>query len=221
MTDAAKKKTRRPVHLQGGAVLASTGNVRLDARGQLEAFVQLRWTELLRTLRKGLDDQTLREASEAPSDFEALVLSLLRSPPEITAGDPLLGAKLRGLQARRQLIEQSGGLLTTTQVAKLLNLTNQAVLKRADQNKLVDITQERRGHYFPAFQFTQEGKVVAGIPEVLSELAKGSHAGWAAVTFFVSGNERLDGRTPLEVLKAGDVAAVVRAADWYGEQGSA
>jgi len=224
MPNRAHRRTRRRAtseRVPEGIVAGDLGvNVQLDRRGQLEACLELRLSEFGRLLRKKLDDEALVAAVEAPTDFDALILSLERSGPEVfSATDPLFAAKLRGLQARKQLTEDAGGLLSSPQVAKLLNMTNAAVHKRIKANTLLAVNQGKRGNFFPAFQFTQNGEVLTGVAQVVAELAKGGHDGWGAVRFFLSDSDRLEGRTPLAALRDGEVDRVVHAARWYGQQG--
>ena len=44
---------------------------------------------------------------------------------------------------------------------------------------------------------------------------------WSVVAFFLSRNARLGSRRPLDMLRRGDVTAVVGAARAYGEHGAA
>jgi hypothetical protein len=54
---------------------------------------------------------------------------------------------------------------------------------------------------------------------VLPALAE--HPSLAQIRFFLAGNLRLAKRRPLDVLREGDVAPVVRAAQAFGEHGAA
>jgi hypothetical protein len=71
---------------------------------------------------------------------------------------------------------------------------------------------------YPAFQF-EDGKTLNALKEILKALK--SHDPWMQSIFFVNENDRLEGRTPLEVLRQGELDAVIRAAEVYGEQGAA
>ena len=70
---------------------------------------------------------------------------------------------------------------------------------------------------FPAFQFTTDGPI-----EGMSELVRSfpSNNRWMLLNFLVHPDDQLGDRRPIDVLKAGDVAAVVRAAETLGEQGA-
>ena len=137
---------------------------------------------------------------------------------ELGSADPLARAKLRGIEAKRRLIELLGGTLTVKEVADLLGTTRQVVGKRRSLNRLIGLPQARRGYAYPEFQF-ERGETLTGLTEVLEALS--SHDPWTQLIFFAGANDRLDGQTPLEALRMGQLDAVVRAANVYGEQGAA
>ena len=183
------------------------------------AFVS-RVLRVVRNLEEDLPATKIDEATAAPTDYEVLVDALSASPAAVQSlsDDPVAAAKLRGLKRKRQLIEEGGGTLTSEQVAEVLGITRQAVDKRRASNQLLALTQGKRGYSYPSFQF-EEGKTVKGLEEALKQL--NGLDPWMQLVFFGSPNDRLDGKTPIEVLRTGDSGDVVRAAEGYGEQGAA
>ncbi len=171
-------------------------------------------------LEESLPGTTIEQATGAPTDF-LVALEALSSAPgtsQLMADDPLLAAKIRGLRRKQQMLEVSGGALSSEQVAEVLGISRQAVDKRRSSNQLLALTQGRRGYSYPSFQF-EDGKTIGGLEEVLARLK--SLDPWMQMVFFTSPNERLGGKTPIEELKKGLVEEVARAARGYGEQGSA
>ncbi|MDI3340090.1 MAG: hypothetical protein QJR03_06115 [Sphaerobacter sp.] len=185
------------------------------------AFVARALNALAR-LTAALDDATLGEAAGARSDYEVL-LDALDAPAALAVlreDDPLAAARLRGLQARIRLLAAEGGTLSSTQVADLLGITRQAVDKRRKAGRLIGLATGRRGYAYPLWQFDPERRgVLPGLEAVLAALR--AHDPWMQVAFFLTPDVRLGGETPLAVLRRGDVAAVRRAAEAYGEQGAA
>jgi hypothetical protein len=171
-------------------------------------------------IARELSPEGIEELTAAPSDYQMLVDALSASSvmQEFGKTDPLLRAKLRGLEQRKLVLDRMGGPMNVGDVAKLLNITRQGVDKRRSQNQLIGLTQGRRGYAYPTFQF-EDGKTVAGLEEVLGAL-KG-HDPWMQLLFFANGNYRLNGRTPFEELKKGRLEPVLHAAQMYGEQGAA
>jgi hypothetical protein len=167
-----------------------------------------------------LSSQGIEELTASSTDFELLVNTLSASPVAADPGDadPLIRAKLRGIEYRRRVLEKLGGTLSAEAVANLIGLSRQAVDKRRSQNQLIGLTQGRRGYAYPAFQF-EDGQTLTGLKEVLDALS--GHDPWMQSIFFANGNDRLDGKTPLESLRQGKLESVILAARVYGEQGAA
>jgi hypothetical protein len=132
--------------------------------------------------------------------------------------DPLARARLRGVLAMRELLSGDGGALAGNEVADLLGISRQAVDKRRKAGQLIAVELPRRGLLYPAWQFVEAG-ALPGLARVLAAL--GAHDAWAQARFFVSRNGRLANRRPLEVLKGGELDAVLRAAEAFGEHGAA
>ena len=148
------------------------------------------------------------------------MLEALSSAPwvsELAAQDPIAASKIRGFELRKEMVKKAGGVLSSEQVAKLLNLSRQAVDKRRAASQLLALTQGRRGYSYPTFQF-EDGKTLDGLEEVLGNLT--ALDSWMQLRFFTSPHERLGDKTPIEALRSGTVNDVVRAASGYGEQGA-
>jgi hypothetical protein len=183
------------------------------------AFVS-RALQAVMDLERELPDQSIEEATSAPNDYLVL-LSAMKTPSVITqlAGkDPLASAKLRGVEAQQNLLKTSGGVLSVEETAQLLGISRQAVDKRRRQGQLLGLTQGRRGYAYPAWQF-DKGRTIANLEKVLKALR--SHDPWMQLAFFLNPNDRLGGDSPADLLRAGDVARVISAAQAYGEQGAA
>ena len=174
----------------------------------------------LSSITNELSSQSVEELTASPTDFELLVnaLSAVSIAAESSDGDPLIRAKLRGIEHRKRIIEKLGGTLSVGQVSELIGISRQAVDKRRSQNQLIGLIQGKRGYAYPAFQF-EDGKTLGGLKEVLDALS--GHDPWMQSIFFANGNDRLNHRTPLDALRQGETEAVVRAAEAYGEQGAA
>jgi hypothetical protein len=130
------------------------------------------------------------------------------------ASDPLASARLRGIVAQEQLAADT---LSAGEVAKLLGISRQAVDKRRKERTLLALERPKRGNRYPAWQFTESG-VLEGLETVLDALQ--GHDTWAQARFMTSGNARLGGKTPILRLEAGDIEAVVRAAELFDEHGA-
>jgi hypothetical protein len=170
-------------------------------------------------LEEDLPTSTIEEATAAPTDLMVALEAISSAPgtSQLIKGDALLAAKVRGLNRKRQMLDASGGALSSEQVADVLGISRQAVDKRRASSRLLALTQGRRGYSYPRFQF-EEGKTVAGLEEVLARM-KGLD-GWMQLVFFTSPNERLEGKTPIASLHQGLASEVANVASSYGEQGA-
>ncbi len=170
-------------------------------------------------LSQQMAESSLREAVASSSDYGVLLEALGTETALLllTQDDPLAKARLRGLRARRELLEKEGGTLTAQEVAELLRISRQAVHKRHRAGRLLALDCGRHGHAYPAWQFTSGG-VLPGLEEVLSVLSE--HDPWMQLAFFVSENTALDGETPLAALKRNALDAVLRAARVYCTHGA-
>ena len=117
----------------------------------------------------------------------------------------------RSFKRRRELL---GGSLSASQVAALLGTTRQTPHDRVKGGTLLAVL-DRGAWRFPAWQFDPEGP--DGVVEGLGEVLRALHASpLAKASWFVRPNPYLEGRTPLEALREGQVEAVRSAAETVG-----
>jgi hypothetical protein len=189
-------------------------------RRPLRGAFLIRALNALARLTPALDEGEMSQVVAAPSDYEVL-LRALESPEAIAAlqdVDPLAAARVRGLRARDDLLRAEGGTISAEQAGEILSITRQAVDKRRRTGRLLALDTGRRGYAYPVWQFRARG-LLDGLPEALAALA--GHDPWMQAAFFLQGNAYLDGERPLDALRRGDGAAVLRAAQAHGEQGAA
>jgi hypothetical protein len=166
-----------------------------------------------------LSEASAENATAAPTDLTVLVRALSSGEllDDLKRAEPLASAFIRGIEAKRRLIDEHGGALTAEQVAQNLGVTRQAVEKRRRGGKLIAITTGGRGYRYPVWQFTESG-TVPGLEKVLGILA--AHDEWMQIAFFVGQNPRSGDRTPIETLKTDEIEGVLSAAEVYGEHGA-
>lgn len=97
----------------------------------------------------------------------------------------------------RLLIENSGGVYLSEELAQLLNITTDRVLELACNRKLIGF-QSNEEWAFPVGQFV-DGALIAGVCDVLAEFPKGTDDE-TVVLFFLSPYEGTR-QTPLDLLK--------------------
>jgi hypothetical protein len=155
-------------------------------------------------------------ASSHANSFE-WTISALTAPEllaELAPTDPLVGARLRGMKVKQELLYSDGQPLRSEEVAQLLGISRQAVDKRRNKGQLLAVSLGKRGYFYPLWQF-HDGGVLPGLDLVLAALAK--FDAWTQLMFIKTGDLRLDNLTPLECLLAGNIDPVLTAAACYGE----
>jgi hypothetical protein len=168
-----------------------------------------------------LSEESVVRATAAPSDLTVLLTALSSGEllNDLRSVEPLAPAFIRGIKAERRLLDEYGGTLTGEQVGGILGIGRQAVDKRRRTGTLIALSTGRHGYRYPAWQFTKAGTPLPGLEDVLQALSP--HDEWMQAAFFVSKNPRLSDKTPIELLKSGDLRSVLEAAEVYGEHGAA
>lgn len=188
------------------------------ALAPLRAAFVARATQAAESWSRSLSGRDLALAVAEPRN-ELVVLHALQRA-EAWAGvldhNPLAAAKARGIEKQRDLLAAEGGAVGVDELASALRISRQAVDKRRRAGKLLALPRGGHRWVFPGWQVAR-GRTVPGLEEVLSAL--GGHDPWSALIFFLTPDRLLNNRSPLQALRAGDRAAVVRAAERYGEQG--
>ena len=204
-------------------VSAAMGRVLALTQTPARAALVARALNGLADLTPELSDEAVAHAIGARSDAGVLA-HVLEEAPAITVlkrDDPLAAARLRGLRAKAELLEAEGGTWSAEHAAKHLRLTRQAVDNRRKSGKLIGLDLGRRGFAYPVWQFAPNG-VLPGLEAVLAAMTV--RAPWDQLVFFVSGDPRLGGERPLDVLRRGraeQLEDVKRAARGYGEHSAA
>jgi hypothetical protein len=155
-----------------------------------------RW--LRNSLGRMSDAEVLR-AVEAQSPAETIAEILVAAPDARAASaDDWAELLLRGAEAKRDIAELVGGLLTSSQAASVLNISVPGVKQRVERHKLLAMPLPGGQWGFPALQFGEDGHVRAGVAEVARA---GAHVDpWALLSILVDDVEDRKGGMLLERL---------------------
>ncbi len=128
-------------------------------------------------------------------------------------------ALLRGIELAERDLKSSGGAYTLTDVRRLMRgISRQAINDRVHEGTLLAVSGPSNRAVYPVVQFLQDGKPVDGIKAVREAL--GTANSWMILNFLINAEPKLNGRKPIELLKAGKMADVVEVARRVGEQGA-
>jgi len=133
------------------------------------------------------------------------------------------GARARALLQGARLVEKdlqdSGGAFGLEEVRRLLHgVSRQAIHKRVQDGSLLAVPGPSNRSVYPVAQFGDDGAPVEGLRDVRRAL--GTKSPWMVLNFLVTGEPRLGGRKPIDLLKAGRLEPVLNAARRAGVQGA-
>ena len=131
--------------------------------------------------------------------------------------DPLAEARLRGERRMAEILEAEGGSVGAAEAAEVLGISERALEHRRREGTVLALPVGDGEHAFPRWQFDGDAEdgMAPGLPRVLRSFSLESP--WMQAEFMLAPEDRLGDRRPLDVLKAGEVDVVVRAASAYGE----
>ena len=219
---AVRRRSRASRFSDGAPALARAHRVEAGPDDDLvQAFV-LRAGRALTRIAERMPRDRLVAAVGASTDTDVL-FSSLREAAAIGAEirpdqpDPLTEAFLRGSEMKRAMLKAEGGALSAQQLADHLGITPQGLGRKRERNQVfwLDVGD---GYVYPAFQVGRSG-LLPGIREVLDAFTVDDP--WMRVSFMLTGDARLGGERPIDLLRRDDIAAVVTAAAAYGEHGAA
>jgi hypothetical protein len=118
------------------------------------------------------------------------------------------------------LLGYEGRPLTEMEVSRRLTISPEEVERQRAAGFLLALAGEDGTFAFPSWQFTDTG-TLHGLADVLAELRTHNPQPVAQLRFFLSRNLRLNGATPLTVLRQGRIKEACRAARTFGEHGAA
>lgn len=134
----------------------------------------------------------------------------------IERSDPLFEAIQRGLEMKRKILEAEGGALSARQFSERLGITQLSLGRMRKRNQVfwLDVGND---YVYPTFQLGKKG-LLPGIQKVLDAFVVDE--AWMRVNFMISGDLRLDGERPIDLIRDGRVGEVALAASAYGEHGA-
>ena len=182
-----------------------------------QAFLK-RSMKMLERVSSSASSEALQSALSSPTDVGGVASLLSDLAPldvDLSVADPFLEAMARGAAIKRDLLTSGGGGLTSSQVAGALGITRQAVDKRRIRHALLAVPNGSGEYVYPACQFTPEG-VMPGLEEVLRAFRITNP--WTQLSMLLAPAPSLEGKTILEVLKAGQIERAVDIVTSFGEQ---
>jgi len=177
------------------------------AHDLLRAAFHRRAVEAIDRLTHTASPEVLADALSAPTGAGAVARLLVDAATLGAAGalEPLADAIARGAEARTDLVQRSGGLLTAAQMGAVLGgISRQAVDKRRRAGQLLGVRVGADWRY-PAVLADRDGSVPDGLATVVQAMRDSGP--WATLDFLLTPDRALGGMTPLTALQRGGAAA--------------
>jgi hypothetical protein len=224
-----KKRTQAPSGtrpmIHRGAEGSATSTPTKPTTGAEAGLRRALYRRVGRQIRASLGTLELEELVslvEAETPIETLA-QLISMRPAVGLADPddYSLRLLRGAQRKRELLQRLGGTLSSGEVAELLDRTVPAVKQRLRRRTLFAVLLAHGEWGFPAAQFTPEGEVREGLPEVLAAFEEDEDP-WAIVMLLAADDPVSQTGTVLENLANERTRQIALArARSYGTQGAA
>jgi hypothetical protein len=181
---AARSRTSTPPSIEPAGVRASlTGRVERWVRQSLDRMSD---AEVLKLI----------EAQSAPETVAEILIATAGTAP--SAEGDWADLLLRGAEARREIAELVGGLLSSSQAAAILRISVPGVKQRMERRRVLAVPMSGGQWGFPALQFDAVGHVRPGLPEALQ--ASAHVPAWTLLSILVDDVEDARGGMLLERL---------------------
>lgn len=161
--------------------------------------------------------RTMEAVLSIPDPIDAMIVALQHA--SVSEGiDPLVGARIRGIVSREQLIEEAGGLLQPKEAAARLGVTPRSLTGRRSRGEILAVSAGPDTWEYPACQFDEDG-LVPGMQELLNALEDEVDP-WTRLAVLVARSPaRLGDSSALDLLREGRLEDALELAGTYGEQG--
>jgi hypothetical protein len=128
-------------------------------------------------------------------------------------------ALLRGVKIAEADLREAGGAYNLRDLRTLLRgVSRQRVDKQVREGSLLAVPGPSNRRVYPTIQFQADGTIVKGLKAVREALS--TQNPWAVLNFLVQPDDRLNGRKPIELLRTGEIDAVMDVARRVDRQGA-
>lgn len=128
--------------------------------------------------------------------------------------------RLRSLGVEEEIRSLEGGGLSDAEFAARLGVSaRETVRNYRERGRIFAWEKDARNLRYPAWQI-HDGRLLPGLAEILAVLTKRGRSAFAIANYFLSESEELDGKRPLDLLRANQVEEVKAHAQRYGDIGA-
>lgn len=128
----------------------------------------------------------------------------------------LFSPRTTGEKIVAQMQKAEGGAFTGTELEQEFSLTSATLHRRRKEHRIVFWRDAKHDFHYPKWQFTATGALLPGVQEVLQIF--GSHDEWRLMRYFLGKRQQLGERSPLDLLRAGEINKVLAHARVHAEE---
>ena len=182
---------------QAGALPASRAGLERQALDRAAAVLERLFAYApTSALRKLVDEASLAAVTGA------LSAAVAAAP----GTDPLAAARARGVTRRDELLAQAGGVLSPGELAERTGMSRQTVNNWRRKAQAIALPRGRRDFVFPACQLVDD-RLLPGLDRVLA--ASALRHPLSQLEMLLAPSPRMDGASPLTLLRAGRVEEAI------------
>lgn len=128
--------------------------------------------------------------------------------------------RLRSLGVEQEVRDLEGGGLSDAEFAARLGVSaRETVRNYREKGRIFAWEKDARNLRYPAWQI-HGGRLLPGLAEILAVLTRQRRSAFAIANYFLSESEELDGKRPLDLLRANHIAEVKAHAERHGSLGA-
>lgn len=124
----------------------------------------------------------------------------------------------KGMQLVEKAKTAEGGAWSGSELQRRFLLSSSNLHRRRKEHRIISWRDAHHSFFYPKWQFTETGALRRGIREVL-DIFKSSDE-WRIMRYFLAPRYQLEGKRPLDLLRAGEVEMVLSHARTHAEEGS-
>jgi hypothetical protein len=215
-TSAQTKLAQRASSIVGGIGREPGQPARSTARQAFLDRVVNYFTEIADNASEAVIARALGEPTALGTAAHALAQSVTEERDLEDADRQIAGAIAAGARYKEELLKRAGGAYTAEQLGQVLGISRQAVNDGRKTNLYFGVP-VGQSYAYPKLQLT-EGGALTGLRTFLDAFTLPDP--WMKLAVLLEPSERLEGRSPLDVLRAGDVESPALVAATYGGQGA-
>lgn len=106
-----------------------------------------------------------------------------------------------------------GPFLDASGLQQLTGLDRREIDARVAAGEILEVITSDQAHLYPSFQTSAGGGLLPGLAEVMGCLAEISDDRWDVALWLLEPSSRFNGLCAADILRAGDIARVVEAAE--------